>query len=98
MAEIYSNGLEGIGLGGGAGFVLRFTDVATTPEGAVTVSWTSRPERTYSIRYTADLSQPTEDWIELDDGIDSGGTTTTYTTPPFADSPGEIYVLVSEDQ
>jgi hypothetical protein len=98
VAKIYSYGLEGIGLEGGAGFVLKFTDVATTPEGSVSVSWTSRPDQVYSIRYTADLSQPIDAWIELDDGIESEGATTSFTTPPFADSPKVIYLVVSEVQ
>ena len=97
VEEVYTNGLEGIGAGGGAGFVLRFTDIAVNADGSVTIKWSSRQDHTYLVRYTADLSAPVDSWIELDDGIESGGAETSFTTGPFADSPSEAYLVVIED-
>ena len=59
----------------GPGF--QITDI-TRSETGVTLTWTSRPGREYSLDRLLDLSTP-NNWNEVDDGIASGGDSTTFT-------------------
>ena len=70
----------------GADFEITNVDYnAETSE--VTLSWNSRSGRTYGIESTEDF----ELWLELDDGIEGQGDTTTHTVP--VDSP-DAYLRV----
>jgi hypothetical protein len=53
---------------------LVFTDVARSETGAVTLTWASQLDATYGI----DSSTNLEDWLELDDGVESDGLSTTF--------------------
>ena len=60
----------------GAGVPFEITDITASPE-QIVLSWNSLPNRDYAVEFTADLSSPV--WIEVDDGVASEGTTTTFT-------------------
>ncbi|MCB1098343.1 MAG: LamG domain-containing protein [Verrucomicrobiae bacterium] len=96
VSAIYANGLEGIGAGGVAGPGLEFTQVAVQSDGSVSLTWRSKGNKEYALRYTTDLTSPTDDWIELDDGIPAEGAETTFTVPPLNGLPAEVYFIVIE--
>ena len=43
--------------------------------GAATITWNSRAGATYIVEFSPDLQR----WLELDDGVQSGGETTSFT-------------------
>ncbi len=57
---------------------IKFTQIALNSplNTQVTLGWTSRPGKTYTLEVSQNLSTPL--WIEITDGIASGGTATTY--------------------
>ena len=64
--------------------------------GHVSISFTSQPGRTYAIDYSTTL-KPTEEpggWRELEEGVESHGTITTYTDSLLADTAGKIFYRV----
>ena len=61
-------------IGGGSIFQIIGIDLAG---GNVTLTWTSRQGKTYSVEQAEDLSI----WQELDDGVESGGDETSFTIP-----------------
>ena len=62
---------------------LRVTDISVATNGDVSLTWNSRSSlgTTYAVFSTDDLSLPLEDWPEIDDGIDTGGDSTTFVIP-----------------
>lgn len=96
IEALYNNGLEGIGAGGGSAPLFQFTAVSPQADGTVALSWTSRSEKTYSLRYSFDLSAGISEWIEIDDGIESEGDETSFITPAIGDAPREVYFVVIE--
>jgi hypothetical protein len=54
----------------------QITDITASAE-QVVLSWNSRPGRDYTVEFKTDLSNPF--WTEVDDGVASGGTTTSFT-------------------
>ena len=96
IEALYNNGLEGIGAGGGSPSLLQFTAISPQPDGSVQLTWTSRAEKSYSLRFTTDLSVNVNEWIEIDDGIESQGAETTFTTPALDGSPKEVYFVAIE--
>jgi hypothetical protein len=85
------------GGGGGGGEPFRITGVTRDAgSGAVTLTWISRPGRTYQVWWSTSLQAP---WGNLDDNVASGGTTTSFTDSilaPTGSSP-DLYYYVSED-
>lgn len=77
VAFIYDNGLKGQPLFGGGGSGLQITDVQFSAEPRqLTITWNSRPGRTYGVEFSTELSS----WEELEDGIEAAdGETTTFT-------------------
>ncbi len=55
--------------------------------GSATVTWTSKPGRTYSVDVSSDL----EIWEELEDGIDSEGEMTSYTEMELGSTTPRFY-------
>jgi len=85
IAEIWADG-DGISIEvllGGGGLGLAITDISVTTNGDVSLTWNSRSSlgTTYAIFSTDDLSLPLEDWSEIDDGVDTGGDSTTFVIP-----------------
>ena len=62
--------------GPGGGTTLQFTNISyNSDDGNFTLEWTSKPNKTYSLYYSLDLS----DWeADIDDSIVSEGETTSY--------------------
>ncbi|MBT7983624.1 MAG: LamG domain-containing protein, partial [Akkermansiaceae bacterium] len=62
--------------GPGGGTALEFTNITyNTDDGAFTLEWNSKPNKTYALYYSLDLS----DWeADIDDSIASEGETTSY--------------------
>ena len=61
---------------------LRFTKIELSPDlTSVTLTWQSKPGRTYAVDLSGDLTSP---WQELNDEIPSEGTETSTTVPTFA--------------
>jgi hypothetical protein len=85
IAEIWADG-DGTSIEvllGGGGLGLAITDISVTTNGDVSLTWNSRSSlgTTYAIFSTDDLSLPLEDWSEIDDGVDTGGDSTTFVIP-----------------
>ena len=66
----------GIDWGGGPPEIFQITDVTHTGT-EVSLTWTSRNGRDYSVEYRPDLAEGV--WIELDDGVLAEGEATSYT-------------------
>ena len=55
----------------------QITSISRDPgTGAVTLTWNSRPGKTYSVQASGDMA---DFWDEVNDSVASGGATTTYT-------------------
>ena len=85
IAEIWADG-DGTSIEvllGGGGLGLAITDISVTTNGDVSLTWNSRSSlgTTYAVFSTDDLSLPLEDWSEIDDGVDTGGDSTTFVIP-----------------
>ncbi len=63
--------------------------------GNVELIWNSKAGRTYTVRVSDDLSGDFLTWIDLDDGVVSGGETTTFTD--FGPTPGRRFYVVEEN-
>jgi hypothetical protein len=75
--------------GTGVGFVI--TEIIRNPTtNEVTLKWVSSPGATYSVESSTDLKE----WLELQDGVESQGTETTYTEP---DASAENYFRVRRE-
>lgn len=85
---------------GGGGEDLRILEIGRdeNPEDpGVTISWNSRPDRSYTIEYSPDLVT----WFELDDGFASAGEVTEFTHHFLPDQPElvgapDVFYRVSE--
>jgi hypothetical protein len=75
----------------------QIKEFAVNTDGAVTLTWFSKPERSYSLRYTPDPARPMGDWIDVESKIKSMGDATLFTTEPFPESLNEIYLVVIEE-
>lgn len=74
---------------------LRFTAVEVAEDGSVTVTWISRPNRSYAVDYSPDL----ETWLELTDGYPSQGDRTSFTetSETIGDDAERRYYRVREE-
>jgi len=72
---------------------LLITDVAAE-NGAVSITWNSAPNKTYTVQFTSDLTNPT--WTPLITGWPSGGLISSY--PDYDSHPGNMgfYRIVQE--
>ena len=67
---------NGMVTGSAPRFAIKSIVVTTeTDKRSVTLTWNSRAGRSYALEAAPDIDQ----WLEVDDGIDSGGTETSYT-------------------
>ncbi|MDA7881089.1 hypothetical protein N9A94_02165 [Akkermansiaceae bacterium] len=58
----------------------RVTSVVHDPEtGNVTLTWNSKPDRSYTIRVSQSLDTAPNTWDDIDDGWPSGGEETSFT-------------------
>ena len=64
----------GAGAGGNVFQILSVTPDDNAEDPNATITWTSIPNRSYSIDVSTDLST----WAEIEDGVPSGGDTTTF--------------------
>lgn len=83
ILKIYEDGLSGIGIGG-PGTAFKITEITLNADDSVSLTWTSDPRDgiTYSVLFSDDMSAPISTWADADDGVETGGETTTYTTSP----------------
>ena len=65
---------------------------ATVANGQTTLTWTSAPGASYTIEGTANLQQ----WVEIEDGVESGGETTEFTDEGLPAGTKEYYYRVLE--
>ena len=78
---------------GGETAAFQITQFVPDPaNNAVTFTWNSRPNRSYTIETSADLQQ----WLEVEDGVESGGEETTYTDEGVEPGATVIYYRVIE--
>ena len=63
--------------------VLKVTEILFTENNSIELTWNSISSlgTSYAVFSSDDLSLPLEDWSEIDDGIDTGGDSTTYIIP-----------------
>jgi len=74
-----------------------FTEISRDPgNGHTTLTWTSKPGSDYSVYTSSDMrGDPRTEWAELDDGLPSGGDTTTYTdTTSAVGTPRRFYIVI----
>jgi len=76
IADLAAGGTPNGLVSGGAGFAI--TSINRTQDGAVELKWNSRSNKTYILEASADL----QEWVEIDDSIESQGEETTYVFPP----------------
>ena len=86
ISSIYRNGQLGFGLTGASAIATEVTDIKYLANGDVELTWISNPApgTEYTVWLTTDLSLPIESWSDADDGVATGGTTTTFTIPAAA--------------
>lgn len=88
------------------GFKLAQTSASVTPfaitsvvrdtsNGNVELTWNSKADRSYTVRFFDSLDEDPQNWFEADDGVPSGGETTTYTI--FGPSPERRFYIVVEN-
>lgn len=82
IASIYENGLIGIGIGG-PGKLSQITEIIRNSDGSVDLTWTSDPRNgvEYSVLFSPDLTSPIDTWADVDDGVATGGETTSFKVP-----------------
>lgn len=82
IAKIYDDGLNGIGIGGSAA-PLAINNITVNADGSVDLTWNSidRDGTTYTVLVGNDLSVPIDEWADIDDGVPTGGVSTTYNIP-----------------
>ena len=74
----------------GAGLV--FTGIKRSEANAVTITWTSTVDTAYGIDSSTDLVN----WLELDDGVESEGLSTSYVDDSIMAADREVYYRVRE--
>ena len=75
-----------------------FVGISLNPEGEATISWTSVPNKSYSIYTSTDLQgDPQGEWIELTDNWESQGAITAYTDDLSPTTDLRRYYLVFEN-
>lgn len=79
ISNIYRQGLAGNGLTGPTLKPFQITDIVYADNGDVTLTWNSDPGAEYSVLFNTNLTAPVSDWPDLEDGLASGGQTTSYT-------------------
>jgi hypothetical protein len=94
-ATLSAEQVMGLARGGGGGIQFGITEIVPAGDGSeVSITWNSRPGRLYSLDFSADLNL----WNEIDDGIASGGESTTYADSLAAPSnPERGYYRVREN-
>jgi hypothetical protein len=81
--------------GGGTGQAFRVTEVVYDPTtDQITMTWPSSPGKTYSVFASVDL---VDFGLEIDDGVASGGTETTFTFPNPSPGAERIFFRVQEN-
>ena len=74
--------------------VFQVTQIALNPANtAVTLTWNSRTGATYKVESSTNF----QDWLEVDDGVDSEGEETTYTDESVEQGTKSIYYRVIEE-
>lgn len=71
---------------GGGGLPFQ-VETITYADGAATFTWKSSPNATYTIEQATEIPE----WLELDDGIESDGETTSFTDSPPAGTTQRYY-------
>jgi hypothetical protein len=95
ILDIHDNGLNGIGIGGPA---TRFeiTAVSINADDSVTLTWRSDPREgtEYAVLFNGDLETAPDEWADVDDGVPTGGETTTFTTGPGFTTSSELFFII----
>ena len=78
----------------GAAIPFQITDIAAS-ETEVTLTWNSRSGTEYAVEYKGNLADPV--WIEIDDGVGSGGDETTFTFSNPSPGAERIFFRVQEN-
>ncbi|CAN5270443.1 hypothetical protein BH23VER1_BH23VER1_10700 [soil metagenome] len=59
----------------------------------VTLTWNSRPGRSYAVRFSPDLTGDPRDWIDLTDSFEATGEVSTYTDETASDVAIRFYII-----
>ena len=72
------------------------TEISVNPvNGRASMTWTSRPGKSYSVFTSTDLTgDPKTEWTELTDGVPSGGETTSFIDALSGGGPVRFYVVI----
>ncbi|MGC6564536.1 MAG: LamG-like jellyroll fold domain-containing protein [Akkermansiaceae bacterium] len=99
IAQIYDDGLNGIGIGGPNDPPV-VTDLVYNDDDSLTLTWSSQPREgtTYTIFFSDDLSIPVTEWADIRDDIPTQGSTTSFTTGAgFADGVAKRFFVVLQN-
>ena len=80
----------------GAAIEFKITSIVYEPVAdEITLTWNSRDNRSYTVLYSGD----TRDFVnDVDDGVESGGESTTFTFPNPLPGAGSVFLLVRENE
>ena len=87
---------------GGSPTTIEFTDISIDADRNIVLTWTSEEGRSYGLDVSTDLTPDgtVGGWIEINDSISSGGTTTSETLPgnqfPFANMEDQLFFRARE--
>lgn len=94
IAAVMEGDFSEFGVGGGSGVGLQIDEIVRNPaDKSATLTWKSREGRSYLLQASGNLV----DWLELSDGIPSGGDTTSYTDTLVAPGAPAQYYRISEE-
>lgn len=93
IAAVMEGDFSEFGIGGGSGVGLQIDEIAHNADKSATLTWKSRPGKAYVLEASGLL----ETWIELSDGIESGGDTTEFQDSIIAPGETSQYYRISEE-
>ena len=96
IAAIMAGDFSEFGIGGGNSLGLQIDQITyNTGDKSVTLTWKSRPGKNYLLEASSLLTE--NSWIELSDGIESGGDTTSYLDDVIAPQEDSQYYRIREE-
>lgn len=96
IAAVMSGDFSEFGIGGGGGIGLQIDEITYNPsDKSATLSWNSRPGKNYLLEASSRLTD--RNWVELSDGIESGGDTTSFKDSIIAPVNDTQYYRIREE-
>ncbi|MCB1097391.1 MAG: hypothetical protein KDN22_17600 [Verrucomicrobiae bacterium] len=95
IAAVMGGDFSEFGVGAGSGVGLQINEITYNADKSATLTWKSRPGKNYVLEASSLL--PEDTWIELSDGIESGGDTTEYLDSIIAPQKTSQYYRISEE-